>query len=71
MGGSDQGASLEVLPSFSYIVGLLMFKLRVDEGEPSKVGLVDVGYNQLIGWCELGLGACEELVKVLCCFATL
>lgn len=48
-----------------------MHKLRVDEGEIGKVGLVDVGDDQLVRRSELGLGACEELVKVLCSFATL
>lgn len=48
-----------------------MHKLRVDEGEAGELGLVDVGDNQLVWWCELGLGAREELVKVLRSFATL
>lgn len=47
-----------------------MYKLWIDEREPCKLGLVDVGDNQLIWWCEHGLGACEELVKVLCSFPT-
>lgn len=48
-----------------------MHKLRVDEGEIRKLGLVDVGDDQLVRGRELGLRAREELVKVLCCFATL
>lgn len=48
-----------------------MHKLRVDEGELRKLGLVDVGDDQLVRGRELGLRAREELVKVLCCFATL
>lgn len=48
-----------------------MHKLRVDEGEIGKLGLVDVGDDQLVRGRELGLGAREELVKVLCSFATL
>lgn len=48
-----------------------MHKLRVDESEASKLSLVDVGDDQLIWRSELGLGAREELVKVLCSFATL
>lgn len=48
-----------------------MHKLRVDEGEIRKIGLVDVGDDQLVRGRELGLRAREELVKVLCCFATL
>lgn len=62
----------EVTPSFSCAaVERRVYKLRVDEREPCKLSLVDVGDNQLIWWCELGLGASEELVKVLGCFATL
>lgn len=48
-----------------------MQKLRVDEGEIRKIGLVDVGDDQLVRGRELGLRAREELVKVLCCFAAL
>ena len=48
-----------------------VYVLRVDEREPWELGLVDVGDDQLIGRCELGLSACEELVEVLCSFATL
>lgn len=48
-----------------------MYKLWVDEGEACELILVDVGDDQLVGWCELGLGAREELVEVLCRFATL
>lgn len=46
-------------------------KLRVDEREAGKLSLVDVGDDQLVWRGELGLGAREELVKVLCSFATL
>lgn len=46
-------------------------KLRVDEGEIGEVGLVDVGDDQLVRRGQLGLRACEELVKVLCSFAAL
>lgn len=48
-----------------------MNKLRVDEGEAGELGLVDVGDDQLVRWCELGLGAREELVEVLRSFAAL
>lgn len=48
-----------------------MHKLRVDESEAGKLSLVDVGDDQLVWRSELGLGAREELVKVLCSFATL
>lgn len=48
-----------------------MYKLRVDESEPCELCLVDVGDDQLVWRCELGLGASEELVEVLRCFATL
>ena len=46
-------------------------ELGIDEGEAVEVRLVDVGDHQLVGRGQLGLGACEELVKVLSCFATL
>ena len=46
-------------------------ELRVDEGEAIEVCLVDVGDDQLVRRGQLRLGAREELVKVLCCFATL
>lgn len=48
-----------------------MNKLRVDEREAGELGLVDVGDDQLVRWCELGLGAREELVEVLCSFSAL
>lgn len=66
------GSSGAVSPSFSYAVTeRWVYKLWVDEREPCKLGLVDVGDDQLVGWCELRLGAREELVKVLRSFATL
>ncbi|KAG7223696.1 hypothetical protein INR49_015421 [Caranx melampygus] len=34
-----------------------VYELWVDEREACKLGLVDVGDNQLIWWCELGLSA--------------
>lgn len=48
-----------------------MYELRVDVGEAFEVGLIDVGYDQLVGWCQHGLSPCEELVKVFGSFATL
>lgn len=48
-----------------------MQELRVDEGEASKLGLVDIGDDQLVGRRELRLSAGEELVEVLGSFAAL
>lgn len=48
-----------------------MYELRVDEGEAGELGLVDVGDDELVGRCELRLGAREELVEVLGRFAAL
>lgn len=53
------------------VVERRVHELRVDKREAGKLGLVDVGDDQLVGGGELGLRAREELVEVLCCFATL
>lgn len=48
-----------------------MYELQVDVGEAFKVGLIDVGDDQLVGRCQHGLSPCEEFVKVFGSFATL
>lgn len=48
-----------------------MQELRVDEGEASELGLVNIGDDQLVGRRELRLSAGEELVEVLGSFAAL
>ena len=42
-----------------------MDELRVDVGEAGELALVDVGDDQLVGRGQHGLGAREELIKVL------
>lgn len=61
--------SLATLSSYHAVQGW-MGELRVDVGEACKLALVDVGDDQLVGRGQHGLGACEKLVKVFCCFAT-
>lgn len=58
-------------PSSYHAVQGGMDELRVDVRESGKLALVDVGDHQLVWRGQHGLGACEKLVEVLCCFATL
>lgn len=46
-------------------------ELGVHVGEAFELALVDVGDDQLVGGRQHGLRAREELVEVLCSFATL
>lgn len=48
-----------------------MGELRVDVGKAGELALVDVGDDQLVWRRQHGLGAREELVKVLCPLSTL
>lgn len=48
-----------------------MDELRVNEGEASKLALVDVGNDQLVGRGQHGLRTREELVEVLSSLPTL
>lgn len=48
-----------------------MHELSVHVGEASKLALVDVGDDQLVGRGQHGLGTREKLVEVLCSFAAL
>lgn len=66
------GVGQVLLMALSYTVDKWgVHKLGVDEREPCKLCLVNVGDDQLVWWGELRLGACEELVKVFCSFSTL
>lgn len=72
-GGSERGGTLHAgfRSSSCAVDQRQVYKLWVDEREPCELCLVDVGDDQLIWRCELGLGAGEELVKVLRSFAAL
>lgn len=48
-----------------------MNELRIDVREAGELALVNVGDDQLVRRGQHGLGACKELVEVLCSFATL
>lgn len=58
-------------PSSYHAVQGWVEELGVHVGEAGELALVDVGDDQLVGRGQHWLGACEELVKVFCSFATL
>lgn len=70
VGDSSCLCAVPAHPSYHAVQGR-RDELRVHVGESLELTLVDVGDHQLVGRCQHGLRACEELVEVFCSFAPL